>query len=57
MPVPSIKHVTTWLVVLFVCYAVFISPAKTGEMLGIGWDITLTALRSIAALFNGLINR
>lgn len=57
MPVPSVKQVTTWLVVLFVFYAIFISPTKTGDMLGIGWDITLTALKSIASLFNGLVNR
>lgn len=54
---PPIKKIILWLLVIFILYAIFVSPDKAADMVGNVWDILVNGVSNVAKFFNALISR
>ncbi len=54
---PPIKKIVLWLLVIFVLYAIFVSPTEAAAMVGNIWDIIANGVKNVARFFDALITR
>ena len=54
---PLIKKIVLWLLVIFMLYAIFVSPNEAASLVGTVWDILVNGVRNVARFFDALINR
>jgi hypothetical protein len=54
---PPIKKIVTWLLVIFLLYAIFTSPTDAADMVGSAWDIITNGVGNIGEFFDSLIAR
>jgi len=54
---PPVKKIVTWLLVIFLLYAIFTSPADAANIVGSAWDVILNGVRNIGRFFDSLIAR
>ncbi len=54
---PPVKKIILWLLVIFVLYAIFVSPAEAAAMVGNVWDILANGVKNVAKFFDALIRR
>lgn len=51
-----LKRVLLLLLVAFIIYAIFTSPARSGDILHTAWDIVTQAARSLGHFFDSILN-
>lgn len=51
-----LKRVLLLLLVAFIIYAIFTSPAKSGDILHSAWQILAQAFRSLGNFFDSILN-
>lgn len=54
---PPLKKIITWLLVIFLLYAIFTSPRDAADIVGTAGDIVATGVRNIGEFFDSLLNR
>ena len=54
---PPIKKIVLWLLVIFLLYAIFVSPTEAADMIGNVWDILANGVKNVARFFDALISR
>ena len=54
---PPIKKIILWLLVIFLLYAIFVSPNEAASIVGTIWDILVNAVKNIFRFFDALISR
>ncbi|MBK8731141.1 MAG: hypothetical protein IPM00_18185 [Tetrasphaera sp.] len=54
---PPIKKIVLWLLVIFLLYAIFVSPTEAAAMVGNVWDILANGVTNVARFFDALIKR
>ena len=54
---PPIKKIVTWLLVIFLLYAIFTSPTEAADMVGSAWDVVTNGVGNIGEFFDSLIAR
>jgi hypothetical protein len=57
VPMPPIKKIVLWLVVIFLLYAILTSPAEAADIFGSAWDVVRNGVANIADFFDNLISR
>ncbi|MGZ5405035.1 MAG: hypothetical protein ACXWDL_10335 [Nocardioides sp.] len=57
MSMPPIKKIVTWLLVIFLLYAIFTSPTDAANMVGSAWDVITNGIGNIGEFFDSLIAR
>ncbi len=50
------KTFLTWLVVIFVVYAIYTSPDRASEVVKALWDVVVNAVASFGAFLGGLVS-
>lgn len=53
---PPVKKIVTWLVVIFLVYAILTAPNEAAAMVSAVWDFTVSAASNIAEFFDSLIS-
>lgn len=53
---PPVKKVVTWLIVIFLVYAIFTSPTEAADIVGSAGDVIINGLDNIAVFFDSLIS-
>ena len=51
---PPIKKIVLWLLVIFMLYAIFVSPNEAASLVGTVWDILVNGVRNVARFFDAL---
>lgn len=54
---PPVKKIVTWLVVIFLVYAVLTRPASASSIVGSIWDIVYNGVANIFKFFDSLLRR
>ena len=54
---PPVKKIVTWLIVIFLLYAIFTSPNDAASIVGTAWDVIANGVRNIGRFFDSLIAR
>ena len=52
---PPIKKIVTWIVVIFLLYAILTSPQNAADIFRNIWDIIYGGIRNIFEFFNSLL--
>ena len=54
---PPIKKIVTWILVIFLLYAILTNPDAAADIVGSAWDIIYSGLQNIFSFFNELLQR
>lgn len=54
---PPVKKIVMWLVVIFLLYAIFTSPAEAADIIGSAGDLVVNGVSNIGRFFDSLIAR
>jgi hypothetical protein len=54
---PPIKKIVLWLLVIFMLYAIFVSPDSAAALVGNVWDILVNGVKNVARFFDSLLSR
>jgi hypothetical protein len=54
---PPIKKIVLWLLVIFLLYAIFVSPNEAASLVGTVWDIIVNGVKNVAKFFDALLSR
>lgn len=54
---PPIKKIVTWILVIFLLYAILTNPSSAADIVGSVWEILANGVRNIFAFFNELLSR
>ena len=52
---PPIKKIVTWILVIFLLYAILTSPQAAADIVGSAWDIIRDGVRNIFVFFDELL--
>lgn len=55
MTMPSIKKIVTWVLVIFIVYAIVTSPTSAADIARSAWDILASGVQNIFTFFDSLI--
>ncbi|KGN30922.1 hypothetical protein N802_05860 [Knoellia sinensis KCTC 19936] len=54
---PPVKKIVTWLLVIFMLYAIFTSPGDAANIAGSAWDVVANGVTNVGSFFDSLIAR
>ncbi|PRY53391.1 hypothetical protein BCF74_12810 [Knoellia remsis] len=54
---PPVKKIVTWLIVIFLLYAIVTSPTQAADIVGSAWEVITNGVTNIARFFDSLIAR
>lgn len=54
---PPVKKIVTWLIVIFLLYAIITSPSDAANIVGSIWDLVTSGVSNIGRFFDSLIAR
>jgi hypothetical protein len=54
---PPIKKIVTWILVIFLLYAILTNPGTAADIVGSIWEILYNGVQNIFAFFNELLSR
>ncbi|MFV0464014.1 MAG: hypothetical protein ACK5MP_12590 [Nostocoides sp.] len=54
---PPVKKIITWLIVIFLLYAILTSPTSASNIIGNIWDILYNGVANIFTFFDSLLRR
>ncbi|WP_170070260.1 hypothetical protein [Knoellia remsis] len=57
MSMPPVKKIVTWLIVIFLLYAIVTSPTQAADIVGSAWEVITNGVTNIARFFDSLIAR
>lgn len=52
---PPVKKVVSWLLVIFLVYAIVTSPSAAADIVGTAWEVIKTGVTNIFSFFDELI--
>ncbi|MGA8045331.1 MAG: hypothetical protein WCA30_03605 [Dermatophilaceae bacterium] len=54
---PPIKKIVTWILVIFLLYAILTNPGAAADIVGSVWDLIYSGIQNIFQFFNELLQR